>query len=387
MIYDNIEIKKNIVKTIAPQFSINFIDGAYVELFQSEQDKKFRVQMILDDNLVHYQSYLSKGMWSRSGIKYYKDWTIKIFDENDQEILTHKFNLKGKRVFIAFDSKALGDNLAWIPYVEVFKKKHDCELIVSTFHNKLFQDQYQDIKFVEPGEVVYNLYAMYKIGWYYEGDEYKLSNVPRDFKNYPLQQTICDILNLEFEEIVPKICLKNNIQKKKKVGIGIHSTCQAKYWNNPIGWQEVVGYLKSLGYEVVLYSRENDGHMGNYQPNGITKFNSPNGTLPELIDDLASCEFYIGLGSGLSWLAWSCNLPIVLISGFSKPFSEMKKNVFRVINEDVCNGCFNSHRLNPSDWNWCPLHKGTPRHFECTKKISHSMVIQKINELLETTSV
>jgi len=39
------------------------------------------------------------------------------------------FNAEGKRVYIAMDSKALGDSLAWIPYVQEFKKQHKCEVI------------------------------------------------------------------------------------------------------------------------------------------------------------------------------------------------------------------------------------------------------------------
>ena len=33
---------------------------------------------------------------------------------------------------ICFDSKAIGDTLAWFPYVEEFRKKHECEVVVST---------------------------------------------------------------------------------------------------------------------------------------------------------------------------------------------------------------------------------------------------------------
>ena len=97
--------------------------------------------------------------------------------------------------------------------------------------------------------------------------------------------------------------------------------------------------------------------MGNRNPNGTTKFKG--GSIQDVIDDLATCEFFIGLGSGLSWLAWSVGLPVVLISGFSEKNAEMLTGVYRVINESVCHGCFNKYRLDAGDWNWCPIHKGT----------------------------
>jgi O-phosphoseryl-tRNA(Cys) synthetase len=68
------------------------------------------------------------------------------------------------------DSSAIGDTLAWFPYLEEFRKKHNCKLICSTFHNKWFESQYPEIEFVKPGTSVEGLYAMYTIGWFYNED-------------------------------------------------------------------------------------------------------------------------------------------------------------------------------------------------------------------------
>ena len=43
---------------------------------------------------------------------------------------------------------------------------------------------------------------------------------------------------------------------------------------------------------------------------------------------------------------------------------------------------FNKHWLNPADWEWCPEHKNTPRHFECTKTIKPEQVIVSIDKIL-----
>ena len=299
-------------------------------------------------------------------------------------IYENTINLEGNRVYISFASKSLGDTMAWVPYVEEFRLKHKCELIVSTFMNYLFSDQYPDIQFVEPGDVVMNIHAQYRLGWFYNEDgsvDYDMT--PNDYKKQPLQKTATDILGLEHTEIRPKLKLPN-VSKKKKVGIGFHSTAQSKYWNNPDGWQKVVDYLTSLGYECMIYSKEGDGYMNNNYPKGVTIFEG--GNLQEVINDLSTCEFFIGLGSGLSWLAWACELPLVLISGFSEKWAETTLDTYRVINESVCHGCFNSERLDAGDWNWCPLHKNTDRMFECTKRISSDMVIKEINKIINKES-
>jgi FkbM family methyltransferase len=72
----------------------------------------------------------------------------------------------------------------------------------------------------------------------------------------------------------------------------------------------------------------------------------------------------------------------VLISGFSEKWSETTLDTYRVINENVCHGCFNWDRLDAGDWNWCPIHKGTSRQFECTKEIGSEMVIKEINKII-----
>jgi FkbM family methyltransferase len=245
--------------------------------------------------------------------------------------------------------------------------------------NNLFIDQYPNIEFINPGQSVYDLYAMYRIGLFYNGDDVDYNMNPSDFRNIPLQKTASDILGLEYNEVKPKLKLPV-VPKRKKVGIGFHSTAQAKYWNNPEGWQDIVDYLNSRGYECVIYSKEGDGYMNNFYPKNVSVFRG--GSIQEVINDLVTCEFFIGLGSGLSWLAWSCNLPVILISGFSKKYAEMETDCYRVINESVCHGCFNSERLDAGDWNWCPLHKNTTRMFECTKEISSDMVIKEINKII-----
>jgi autotransporter strand-loop-strand O-heptosyltransferase len=348
---------------------------------KGETDNKFEIKMYDGQDKLIYENLLPTNSWVKLNRQYYTDWKTKIW-ENGELIYENKINLEGRRVYISFGSKSLGDTMAWVPYLEEFRKKHNCYLIASTFMNYLFVDQYPEIEFVEPGDVVPNIHAQYRIGWFYNEDgtvDYNMTN--GDYKKQPLQKTATDILGLDYTEIRPKLNLPKIEKKKKgKVGIGLHSTAQAKYWNNPNGWQEVVDYLNNLGYECMIYSKEGDGYMNNFYPKGVSVFKG--GNLQEVINDLSTCEFFVGLGSGLSWLAWACKLPVVLISGFSEKWAETKLDTYRVINEDVCHGCFNWDRLDAGDWNWCPLHKGTDRQFECSKQITSEMVIKEINKIM-----
>jgi autotransporter strand-loop-strand O-heptosyltransferase len=362
------------------QISTHCVRGPFVEI-NADASRIFEVSFLDVNGRPIHVSNINGNMWTRLNHKFYYDYSV-VVKENGQVIYQNKLDLKGKRVYIAIESSSLGDSIAWFPYAEEFRKKHECELLVSTFNNSFFIENYPDITFVSPGEQVHNLTAMYSIGWFYnEEGELDYTKCPTDFRNQPLQKTASDILGLEYREIRPIISYPKK-QKTKRVGIAIHGTAQSKYWNNKGGWQEVTDHLKSLGYEVVLYSKEEDGYMGNSHPVGINKF--PSGPLSNLIEDLATCEFFIGIGSGLSWLAWALNLPVVLISGFSKDFTETVSNTWRIINNDVCTGCFNTHRLNASDWNWCPMHKDTERQFECTKQITPKMVISKIDDLIKS---
>jgi autotransporter strand-loop-strand O-heptosyltransferase len=373
---ENITENKPLTKDYT--FIKHYVTQPYFEV-QGTTQNKLNIKYFDENNNVVYQNELPINSWVKLNKEYFIKWRTTV-EENGQLIYDETLNLKDKRVYISFGSKSLGDTMAWVPYCEEFRKKHNCKLIVSTFLNGLFKDQYPEIEFIEPGEVVPNIHAQYRLGWYYDDKgEFDRNKHPHDFRKMPLQKTASDILGLEYTEIRPKLKLPNT-PKKKKVGIGIHSTAQAKYWNNPTGWQDVIDYLKSFGYECMIYSKEGDGYMGNYHPNGVTKFEG--GSLQDVIDDLSTCEFFIGLGSGLSWLAWACELPVVLISGFSEKWAEITLDTHRVINENVCHGCFNKERLDAGDWNWCPLHKGTDRQFECTKQITSEMVIKEINKII-----
>ena len=92
-----------------------------------------------------------------------------------------------------------------------------------------------------------------------------------------------------------------------------------------------------------------------------------NHPLSERAHGLRNAKAFIGIGSGLSWLAWALNTPVIMISGFSEAYSEFEDCERITAPKNKCSGCFNRTRLDAGDWEWCPDHKGTSRMFECTK--------------------
>jgi autotransporter strand-loop-strand O-heptosyltransferase len=374
----------NRVKKISHENKIdfNFISGAYC-IISGQKPETYNVKFIdKDTDTVIYSADISTNSWARTSRKWYTNWKTVVTDSNNN-VFEHELNLKNKKVLIFFDSSCTGDTIAWIPYVEEFRKKHECDLYVFTFHNYLFSEAYPNIKFIDSVDNSFEYYASYKLGWGYElekGWNLDMNKNPANEK--PLQQTITDILGLEYTEIKPKIKkLPKYETKKPYICIATNSTAQAKYWNNRTGWQELVDYVKSFGYDVYLISKEEDGYMGNKQPDGVIKIKDKN--LEEIGSILQGSKFFVGLGSGLTWYAWALNVPTILISGFSEPWQEMKSDIIRVINTDVCHGCFAKHLFNRGDWDWCPEHKGTSRQFECTKSITFEMVKPHIEKLLK----
>jgi len=364
----------------------NFIDGAFAEVLTDKISNYFIEFIDSKNNNVIYSTSVGKNSWARPNQKYFIDWLIRI-KEGKQVIYERKLDYTDSRVFISFESKSLGDNLAWIPIVEQFRVKHNCRVVCSTFWNKLFKDVYPEIEFVEPGETVYNLVAQYKIGLFYINGELDTSRHFNDIKKEPLQKIASDILGLDFIEERPKVLQTkpSELKNRKYVCIAPHATALAKYWNKPNGWQEVVNYLNSNGYEVVYISSEsmNDEWHNSKIGGRLKKVVNKSGDRPieNRISDLRGASAFIGVSSGLSWLSWACGTPTVLISGFTDKHLEFQ-DCHRIINKSVCHGCWHEHKLDPGNWRWCPLHEKTEREFECTKTITAEEVIESLKKIL-----
>jgi autotransporter strand-loop-strand O-heptosyltransferase len=357
------------------RFVQNFINQPLLEI-KGNSGKEYDVKFFDEYDVCHYSQKIPSNSWIRLNRQYYTKWTTKIWDGENQ-IYEYTLTYEGKRVYIAFDSKSLGDNISWIPYVLEFKKKHNCHVIVSTFWNHLFKSVYPEIEFINPGDSAHNIHGMYKVGWFYDKNmEPELPNV------IPLQKAATNILGLDYVEIKPKIALKikENPYPTKYVTIATNSTAGLKFWTKE-GWQEVINYLNGLGYMVVNVSKENNPFENAVQISDTSIENTMN--------VIHHSEFFIGLSSGLSWLAWGLGKKVVMISNFTEENHEFTIDCLRVVNKSVCNGCWNNpdFRFDRGDWNWCPLHKDTPRQFECHTTITSEKVIDKLNILINNQPI
>jgi autotransporter strand-loop-strand O-heptosyltransferase len=195
-----------------------------------------------------------------------------------------------------------------------------------------------------------------------------------------------DQLGLEYEELRPKVKFVEGerLIKSKYVCIGVHTTAQCKYWNNPDGWDILCKKLRKIGLTPISLDMSDifgiDG-MWNKVPSSCVK--KLGMSLDDIILHLQYCEFFIGVSSGLSWLSWGVGKKVVMISGTTDPKNEFQLDNIRIHNNKVCNSCFtkvNKYRFNSGDWMWCPELRGTGRQFECTKSITPDDVINKIKE-------
>ena len=387
--YNNLQKNPISPLSIKNDIFINFVKGAKVEI-KGKKESKYHVQFIdKESNKLIHQSTINNNMWTKTNIEYFVDYKILIKDLESGITTEHYFDAKDKKVYIHLASKSLGDTIAWLPYAEEFRKKHNCKLVVSTFNNDMFEENYPEIEFVSPGTKVFGLYAMYEVGWHYDknGEVNKHKN-KSNFREISLQRASSETLGLENNEIKPKLTYKNtgSTIDGKYVCIAPHASALSKYWNYPGGWQAIVDYLNELGYKVVMITKEplNDDWHDSKLGGTLTGVIDKTGDFPlsERANDLLNAEAFIGVGSGLSWLSWALNTPTIMISGFSEPYTEFEDCERIEAPEGKCRGCFNRVKLDPGDWRWCPDHKDTDRMFECTTSIPPSTVINSINKIL-----
>jgi hypothetical protein len=353
------------------EYKLHHVGGLYFELTgDGGLNREYNIQFI--DNKNGYSLYdvkLTPGTWARLNRKYLSDISI-VIKHQDTIIKTINIldEIKGKRVFISFDSASLGDSVAWIPYCLEFKEKYECEVIVSTFKNFLFESAYPELTFVPRGTVVENIIGMFEIGWFY--DDQREPTYP---SIVPLQQTASNILHLEYKEIAPRIAFVPSERPivNEYVCISTRSTSQCKHWYY---WKELINWLKVQGYDVIEMSKEADDL-------GADKLEDT--SLENVMNHLHHASIYIGLSSGISWLNWGIGKQTVMISNFTTADHEFQSNCTRVTNPNVCNGCWNNKnfKFDKGDWNWCPIHKDSPRQFECHKAISVETVIEKLKSL------
>ena len=371
---DSVESQNSIV--------FDFNNKSKVEIL-GEIKKEYNLKFInKQNNKLVYESDISNNMWTQANFAYFIDWNIQIRDKQTNSLVSDfNLDLKNKTVKIVNESPSLGDGVSWVACIDLFQKKHNCIVDYYTPNKDLFEIEYPNINFYNYNHVKdENYYASYKIGCFDPNDN---SISPADYRTQNLQQIATNILGLDYEEVKTKIHIKDKDRKlqEKYVCISTASTSGCKHWQHIDGWQKVVDHLNNNGYKVVVIQKETLNYM---DLQGLKNVIHPQTqSIHEAISWIYNCEFFVGLSSGNSWLAWALDKKVLLISGFTKSFNEFF-TPYRVINESVCNGCWNDvkYKFNAGDWNWCPKYKNTKKQFECTTEISFEMVKEKLINII-----
>lgn len=349
----------------------------------------WRVRMSdLDTFNVLLESIVEANEIVTSKRKYFVRFHLEVFD-GPRLVFSHKFNATNKKVVLPMAILALGDSLAWMPVLDAFRELHQCELhmALGTPLLPLFKEGYPLLHFETEDELdaETDIYATYYVGFITPFTE--RDHQPTDPRINCLPDVVAYSLGVPCKERKPNLVISNKARMidERYVCIATQSTGQHKYWNNPAGWPVVIDYLKSMGYRVLCidrYWRFGDETYVNTMPAEAEDFTGDYG-LQARASLLAHADFFIGLGSGLSWLAWAVNIPVVLISGFSHPSTEFR-TPYRVIDFEACNSCLNdtSIEITPEVFAVCPRHMDTPRQFECTKWITPQFVMQVVDRLI-----
>lgn len=261
--------------------------------------------------------------------QWFTNWFIDVYDENNKLVFTDIFNLKNKIVFIKMDAYALGDTIAWIPYVKIFMEKHDCNIICSTFHNDLLVDSYPEILFVKPNTVIENVYCQYYIGASNDGNSHYS---PIKVNEHPLQKVASSILGLNEIEIRPDLTSRyyytSSRMNRKYITLSEYGSSDDKHWKLENGWQSIVDFLNSKGYSVLVISKE---------PTKLKNIIDLTGDISLNVRaiDIIHADFHIGVSSGLSWLAWSLGTHVVMISDTTPIWHEFQSNITRICANDL----------------------------------------------------
>lgn len=312
-----------------------------------------------------------------SAEKYYIRWQVEIFYDGEK-LFEHVMDLTGQRVLVFMKGGALGDTVALLPYILPFKHQHsaDVYLCPPDSFKEICTQYFSEIPLTD--DVPEDCYAAYCLAAF----AFPPFLIPEDSRLLPINYAARSILGLNYDtELVNYTPTEKRRIKERYVCIAVQASGLKKRWLYPDGWNYVVDKLKNMGYRVLCIDGasyfEEDGYKIEI-PKGAEDYT---GMLPlmERINLLSYADFFVGLPSGLSWLANACGIPVVIISGFNLPMTEFD-TPYRVRNKTVCHGCYNDIRVQWKDK--CPKHYGTDRNLECTRMIHPDMVMEAIDRLI-----
>lgn len=290
-----------------------------------------------------------------------------------------------KNIKIKLNSVALGDTIACLGAIEFYQKFYapiDITFDCTDWLWPFFKPSYPEINFESVESPDLTLEYLFDMP-IQAGFAYQLFNIPENYKK-----------DFQWNFVEPRMTfeIKGRPYQKKYYTFGLHSTAQIKYWNaggrhlqqfSP-RWQRLSGLLNDKGYVGVMV----DKHYGfgtsphwNEPPHNVMK--RIGNEFEDVLNTIYHSEFFIGLSSGLSWVARALGKKSVMIAPFVSDINEFgstNENHIRMQSPAGCTNCWDKlgTTFDRGDWYWCPNHKDTPREFECSALITPDMVVQEL---------
>lgn len=359
-------------------FDVQMISGPRLHAKQLD-GTNWRAEFYDGLDLIYNTGEIKEDHWYQPSRKWWTDWTIKIY--RDGQLYTEiQPDLIGQDLTVEFGSSSLGDTLSFMGQMTMIKQRHSIDRVFVKCHKPwLFDwDKYAEHKIYPLAWDQPSTYHSQAIGVYYNQETPWNKNEHKyDWRQIPLGKIAADRLDLEYQEtrpfMAPQFTEAKTKSKRAHVCIATQSTAQAKYWNHPTGWQDLIDWCKSNNIDVHHSSKEGTNLKGVIQ-------------LPEALEEVAasinSAQCFIGISSGLSWFAWALGVEVIMISGFTDEYVEFEDKCTRIINKQKCHGCWGWDTFDKGDWNWCPAWKGTQRQFECSTEIKPQQVIESLSKIV-----
>jgi autotransporter strand-loop-strand O-heptosyltransferase len=337
----------------------------------------------------------NKGAFVRSAKRFFVRFGIDVWNVDASgaatHVFSHEYDARGKEVLIHFPVGTLGDTMGWFSYANRFAEVYGARVTcaMSGLIIPLLKGAYPHLRLVTHEQVAEQklsdtAYATYCLGLFF--DDIASEWQPTDFRHVGLHRTAGYILGVDPTEEVPRLALPDESRPidEPYVCIAVQASTHCKHWTNPHGWREVTAFLSGRGFRVICIDQKavnGQGIVWNTIPHGVED-ETGDRPLAERARWLRHCTAFVGLSSGLSWLAWAAGCPVVMVSGFTHPNNEFD-TPYRVINWHTCNSCWNDvrHRFDHKDFLYCPRHKGTDRQFECTRLITGKQVIGALKRI------
>ena len=273
------------------------------------------------------------------------------------------------RILVEIESHALGDSVGAVAVISKYQQQNNYEVSVISNFPHLFKKSYPNLNFIGRNEPITDFFND-KIKTFYKFDVPLLDGYAQDF-GITTEGIILKVDSVEGQRPI----------KNKYVCIGVHSTAQCKYWNYPNGWDILCKMLRKKGLTPVVVERDElfgiPEQMNGLPKSAVKKIGMK---FNDVINHIQHCEFFIGLSSGLSWVAQGLNKPTVIISNVTSKDNEfVDEKTLRIYDERICHGCIHKYPFDSGDWLWCPIHRNDElkRHL-CTKLITPNEVMEKI---------